>query len=446
MAKTGYVIRSRHKLAARCRSRYRASPYSESSDSSEASDSAPSDNSPIAPFPLLQLTPEIILRIATYWPRCRFGSVQRAFEEKILRATHGGFALLSSSLQKGQSMPQKSMTSMPMVTVIEAASMDDKWDILPLLLSVGAKPTERCLRLAIESQETSYVKAILDHMPQDVLKTWSEERSLNPDHTDHFFLIACQKDNLEIVELLLKCGVPADAGPAFDYQPRNGRAFTGLRNLCIRGLMIASREGDRPLVLLLLEHGADINGHNAIARPVYALSPILWAAEYGHKSIVQYLLDNGADVNLVGAGSALHHACLGETIDIIRLLIKKGADVDKGPKLTRLTPLHQAWFLLDRGADLSMVDNENRSALQFLDTLGGRERRVMVRELQERGVFEERRSLHTSTMQTVDAFHSLRANLADVCKYSPDFNRLSQLLGQFQGEVDESIFRNEDAG
>ena len=76
------------------------------------------------------------------------------------------------------------------------------------------------------------------------------------------------------------------------------------------------------------------------------------AALYGHAEIVEYLLNGGFDVNLRDEGNrtALHYAVLGNRIEMTKLLISKGADVDAIGKILdqkRSTPLHLAVRLGD---------------------------------------------------------------------------------------------------
>jgi hypothetical protein len=66
----------------------------------------------------------------------------------------------------------------------------------------------------------------------------------------------------------------------------------------------AAREGHAPVVELLLESGADIEGGNG-------LSPLACAAWNGKDEIVRLLIERGADIegDAGGSGTALFQAC-----------------------------------------------------------------------------------------------------------------------------------------
>mmetsp|Transcript_1042 Transcript_1042/g.3059 ORF Transcript_1042/g.3059 Transcript_1042/m.3059 type:complete len:326 (-) Transcript_1042:210-1187(-) len=130
-------------------------------------------------------------------------------------------------------------------------------------------------------------------------------------------------------------------------------------------LWIASRNGKLPVVEACLDHGADVNLASESGR-----SPLFIAARLGHLAVVKALLARGADANLrtkfgaapldaacqvpgeravdlathlIDAGSAdvdfagtgctaLYAACQAGHVNLAKLLVARGADVNKPAK------------------------------------------------------------------------------------------------------------------
>jgi hypothetical protein len=87
-------------------------------------------------------------------------------------------------------------------------------------------------------------------------------------------------------------------------------------------LMIAAKEGSKPLVELLLSSGADVNDKNLSGEVA-----LHYAASGGYKDIVQVLLDHKADVNVTNDAEAtpLRIAVSAGKSDVVALLKQHGA-------------------------------------------------------------------------------------------------------------------------
>jgi cell wall assembly regulator SMI1 len=131
------------------------------------------------------------------------------------------------------------------------------------------------------------------------------------------------------------------------------------------------RKGAREeLVGLLEKHGLSANSHLIYERPLLGV-----AAEACNLEIVQLLVERGADINIGqrrGERTPLFWACwgMGEKLPLVRWLVEHGADVNA---LTAFdgTPLHSAvmWehgdvirYLLAHGADPGIKDASGHSA------------------------------------------------------------------------------------
>ena len=159
--------------------------------------------------------------------------------------------------------------------------------------------------------------------------------------------VACWQGRHNLVPLLIK---HLESGSQTKGQP-SGKYSTALYNACQRGdahletvdlllrsgadpsyqservLHVACSFGSEKLVELLLNHGADVNGHSGVR-----LTALISAVLYGDGNIVRLLLKKGADVNARSSskesGTALIAACDRNSKWIVQQLLDKGADVN----------------------------------------------------------------------------------------------------------------------
>ena len=117
-----------------------------------------------------------------------------------------------------------------------------------------------------------------------------------------------------------------------------------LQYLKTNPLGVAAIQNDLALMRVLIEAGADVNtadqyGHTALS----------YAAAYGSTEMVNTLLDHNANPN--GTAASKKHstippllaATLAEKINMIDLLVDRGADINKASHSNKLTPLHAAY-------------------------------------------------------------------------------------------------------
>jgi uncharacterized protein len=154
-------------------------------------------------------------------------------------------------------------------------------------------------------------------------------------------------------------------------------------------LMSAARSGSVESVRMLLDRGADVN-----ARERYkGQTALMWAAAERHAPIVKLLLERGADWKIRGfdrdtkppklsAASAISPIPRGGftalmftaregDLESARIMLDAGVDINHGD-VDHVTPLVTAImnkqytlakFLIDRGADVNIVDAGGRTAL-----------------------------------------------------------------------------------
>jgi hypothetical protein len=130
--------------------------------------------------------------------------------------------------------------------------------------------------------------------------------------------------------------------------------------------------------LLLLSMTLTVLLTGCATAPVIQLSPLADAATKGQANIVREMLERGVDP--ADRNTALIHAAFHGHMEIMNLLINKGADVNwKNPKDENRTPLMAAAengkpeitrLLLEKGADVNASLTSGSTALQFASMRG----------------------------------------------------------------------------
>ena len=144
-------------------------------------------------------------------------------------------------------------------------------------------------------------------------------------------------------------------------------------------LMCAARFGEdedednRKEMLFLLTRGADINAR-VESEAGNGATALMYAAQYMGPKTVCFLLDHGANINMNSSyGPALLWAIEDSKFDSARLLVRHGADVNLayGEGTTALIKTAMmgnddfARELLQRGADVNAADKEGQTALHI---------------------------------------------------------------------------------
>ena len=168
----------------------------------------------------------------------------------------------------------------------------------------------------------------------------------------------CRTNDMNALKLLLQQNwTNADSSDAFTKR---------------KPLHIVSASGNSELLLLLLEHEADIN-----SRDSQGATPLHLASLKGHLPIVRTLLEFGAKINPRKLGSystPLHLASSSEDCaEVVEYLCKQREDLVNEIESSGRTALHLACrngctsvvkILVERGADLSRKDNDGVTPIQ----------------------------------------------------------------------------------
>lgn len=172
----------------------------------------------------------------------------------------------------------------------------------------------------------------------DTLLAKKADREARDEHGFTPLHSAVQHNLLDVVSRLLERGAKVDAESDSGETPLSFAKSTEVASLLIR-------------------KGANPNGVSALTTPLHN------AAFYGRTEIVDYLIAQGAEINRTNkhGDTPLHEAAFGysrTSIDVVRLLIDKGADINALNKLTPVqTPLDKAkdeaikTLILSRGGE-----------------------------------------------------------------------------------------------
>ncbi|KAI0155026.1 ankyrin repeat protein [Xylariaceae sp. FL1272] len=138
---------------------------------------------------------------------------------------------------------------------------------------------------------------------------------------------ACLFGHEDIVRKLIEYGADVNASGG------NNGSLNALSQACVKGNLA--------VVELLVESGAEIN---APVKRYHGRTALQAAAEAGQLAVVRYLLDAGAEINAPAAATggltALAAAASGdpaseEHMQIVKLLVEKGANVDAPPSKSK---------------------------------------------------------------------------------------------------------------
>lgn len=146
-------------------------------------------------------------------------------------------------------------------------------------------------------------------------------------------------------------------------------------------LMLAAREGKPSVVKAILAGKPRVQARNPRGE-----SALMLAAIMGHTETVKLLLDANAPVNQPG-WTPLIYAAARDRVDIARLLIGKGANVnaaaDNGTTALMMSAreghLQMALLLLEHGADAKYVSPHGHSAMSLAKERGHKDVEALLR-------------------------------------------------------------------
>jgi ankyrin repeat protein len=190
---------------------------------------------------------------------------------------------------------------------------------------------------------------------------------------------AAQRNNLQLVDLLVRAGASAKASTRYNVPPLYFAALNGnaavIERLLAAGadangsayegqtmLMTAALAGRPDAVRLLLQRGAKVD----VAEPYRGQTALMWAASEGNTDAAAVLLEAGASITATSTGgfTPLLFAVRNAHLDTARMLLDRGANVnDVAPDGTSALGMaavnayyELASMLLDHGANPNAPD------------------------------------------------------------------------------------------
>jgi ankyrin repeat protein len=259
-------------------------------------------------------------------PRSANESSQKTLDKNnlLLAAKDGHIDIVKLLIDKGADVNAKSSNGW---TALMLASETGYIDIAKLLIDKGADVNAKssngwtALMLASKAGHIDIVKLLIDK---------GVDVNTNRDIGTTALVSASGAGHIDVVKLLIDKGVDVNAKDnhirkvimyAYPAHPRKILK----RNMGMTALMSASGAGHIDIAKLLIDKGADVN-----VKSNDGWTALIDASVNGHVNVVKLLIDKGVDVNanrdigttaLVSASGAGH-------IDVVKLLIDKGVDVN----------------------------------------------------------------------------------------------------------------------
>jgi ankyrin repeat protein len=198
--------------------------------------------------------------------------------------------------------------------------------------------------------------------------------------------LAVAENQPKVVRVLVEAGADLSAVTEHFRTPLN------LALECAPDLVSQLREAGAPVDAPSAAHLDDVDRLRQLlddgaplSDPKTGMDLLSWAARGGATGTARLLLERGADAD----AGALHAAASGANLELVRVLLAVGADVDRRDPETGRAPLHEAVAaepagqardvvraLLQAGADVNATTTDGASALDISRVAAARNRRA----------------------------------------------------------------------
>ncbi len=290
------------------------------------------------------------------------------FDKLLDGCQKGDLAKVTQAVTGGANVNQKTPNN---ETPLFIAVQEKHQPVVTYLLTKGASVNEKygpngltALYVACSNGSLDIAKVLVDAGANVNLKTTAGFSPL---------YVAVVQKHQPVVEYLLTKGVSIN-------EKYGSNGFTALYASCSIGSLNIAK--------VLVDAGANVN-----LKITEGFSPLYVAVLQKHQPVVEYLLTKGASVNEYNGSNgltALYEACINGSLDIAKVLVDAGADINKRNKQGR-TPLIGAVsgkkvrvveYLLTKGVNINGQGTFGESAL-FIACEDGR--LDLVKQLVEAG-------------------------------------------------------------
>jgi ankyrin len=286
---------------------------------------------------------------------------------------------------------------------------DSHFDVIQLLLEHGADvealndehltplhvatryPCSRAVRILLKHGANIHARNKADQIPLqnlladisddgpgtyaiDVIRSFLEhgmdvDSSMNGSHSTMLHMASYWR-NLELIQLLLNHGANINAQSTEDQTP--------LQKLGANIWDHRPQDDEIEIIRLLLDRGADADS----SMDSNHSTMLHWALYWQSNKLIQLLLDHGANINAPNKKyqtplqkwwtNISNHGLWDDDIDVIRLFLEHGADVDSSINSNHSTMLHMALYwgslavvqlLLDHGANINLRNEKGQTPL-----------------------------------------------------------------------------------
>ena len=243
-------------------------------------------------------------------------------------------------------------------------------ELVRILLEHGVDVNTR----DVDEQSPLHCASRLGHI--DIVRLLIQHGAEANTHIQELFHLASSSGSVETVRLFIELGA--------DVNKPMGRE-------CKTALHIASFNGHTDTVQLLIEHSADVNSRDQSHRTPLHLASVMrnayslhLASVMGNASTVELLLQRGADVNARAKDDStpLHRAAFSGRPRAVELLLQHGAEVN-ACNVANMTPLHKSLLndltpphadvvrlLLKNGANVDIKDDKSRTPFLIATSKG----------------------------------------------------------------------------